>query len=136
MLFPNILCKCLCIIRKLSRKGFFLFLYLLWLIFFLFKILSTVLPNKNNFFYVFSLKTNKNIKRGRHRVVQGKKILKRKRYLNKTLKKRHVKTMESILCWLTISEHKACPAVWLIYTVSLHWRKLFFFPVITDITCI
>lgn len=37
---------------------------------------------------------------------------------------KEITKMKSILYWTTIPEHEACPGVWLVYPVSLHWRKL------------
>lgn len=34
--------------------------------------------------------------------------------------------MEFVLCWPTIPGYEACPSVWWIYAVTLHWRKLIF----------
>lgn len=41
-------------------------------------------------------------------------------------KKSHWRHMESELCWVTLSEHRASLDVWLMYSVSLHRRKLIF----------
>lgn len=34
--------------------------------------------------------------------------------------------MEPVVCWATIPEHQVCLAVWLIFPVTLHWKKLIF----------
>lgn len=43
-----------------------------------------------------------------------------------TKEKSHWRHMESKLCWVTLSERRASLDVWLMYSVSLHRRKLIF----------
>lgn len=37
-----------------------------------------------------------------------------------------IKNMEFILCWPVTPDYGTCPGLWLIYTVTLHWRKFSF----------
>ena len=40
----------------------------------------------------------------------------------------HTQATEFILCWSTIPGHGTCPEVWLLYPVTLHWKKKTGFP--------
>lgn len=44
----------------------------------------------------------------------------------KRKEKKPLKNRESSLCWQTTSLHGACLGVWLINSLSFHWRKLIF----------
>lgn len=42
------------------------------------------------------------------------------------LKKSHKNIIKFVLCWPTTPGQGACSGVWLIYSVTFHWRKLIF----------
>lgn len=59
-----------------------------------------------------------------HKNEKNQKINKSKKCPNKA--KLYKNNIEFGLCWLTISGHRACPEVWLIYPVTFSWRKVIF----------
>lgn len=49
--------------------------------------------------------------------------------------KTHPKEIRGVhLCWPTTARHEDYPKGWLVYPVSLHWRKLIFFFLV-DVSC-